>query len=246
MVDKADLVPMRELARQSGVPAPTIKHYIREGLLPGPKLRTGKTMAYYDPAMVPRIRAIKELQKRRYLPLDVIKEVLDGADPYRGDETLAALEQALAGMQPPERRTRTELEASGMPSEQLDFFVGLGLLAPEHDERGEEVFSGDDLALLRTLGAARRAGISPEMLPYTIVEPYMKAIQNLVRTELAMFREGLARTDAEELPELVASATQLSEQLVLLLRRKLLLPTLRDLLREREAEGDERPNAPME
>ena len=158
-VDKGDLVPMRELAARSGVPAPTIKHYIREGLLPGPKLRTGKTMAYYDPAMVPRIRAIKELQKRRYLPLDVIKEVLDGADPYRGDETLAALERALAGMQPPERRTRAELEASGMPAEQLDFFVGLGLLAPEQDDEGQDVFTGDDLALLRTLGAARRAGI---------------------------------------------------------------------------------------
>lgn len=235
-VDKSDLVPMRELAARSGVPAPTIKHYIREGLLPGPKLRTGKTMAYYDPAMVPRIRAIKELQKRRYLPLDVIKEVLDGADPYRGDETLAALERALAGMRAPERRTRAELEASGMPGDQLDFFVGLGLLAPERGDDGEEVFTGDDLALLRTLGAARRAGLSPEMLPHTIVEPYMAAMQNLVRTELEMFREGIARTDAEDLPELVASATRLSEQLVVLLRRKLLLPTLRQLVRERERE----------
>ena len=43
-----ELVKMAHLARRSGVPAPTIKHYIREGLLPGPDVRTSRNMAYYD------------------------------------------------------------------------------------------------------------------------------------------------------------------------------------------------------
>ena len=34
-----ELIKMSELARRSGVPAPTIKHYIREGLLAGPDVR---------------------------------------------------------------------------------------------------------------------------------------------------------------------------------------------------------------
>ena len=35
---QAELVKMAELSRRSSVPAPTIKHYIREGLLPGPEV----------------------------------------------------------------------------------------------------------------------------------------------------------------------------------------------------------------
>ena len=47
---KADgeLIKMSELSKRSGVPGPTIKHYIREGLLPGPEVRTSRNMAYYD------------------------------------------------------------------------------------------------------------------------------------------------------------------------------------------------------
>ena len=78
-----DLIKMRELSRRSGVPAPTIKHYMRMELLPGPSMRTSKNMAWYDPALIPRIEAIKELQRSRFLPLDVIKQVLEGADEPR-------------------------------------------------------------------------------------------------------------------------------------------------------------------
>ena len=117
-----NLIRLSELARRSGVPTATIKHYVREGLLPGPALRTGRTMAYYDPALVGQVKAIKELQRKRFLPLPVIKEVLDGADPYRDEETLQALQAALAADVEHEERTRAELIAGGMDPEQLDFF----------------------------------------------------------------------------------------------------------------------------
>jgi DNA-binding transcriptional MerR regulator len=229
---------MAELAQQSGVPAATIKHYIREGLIPGPRLKTGRNMAYYDPALVSRIQAIKELQQTRFLPLRVIRDVLDGADPYRSEETREALESALEAMRPADRRTRRELLEGGMPAEQLDFFVSLGLVTPE-EVAGEESFAGDDLALLRTLGAARRAGISPELLPHTIMARYVEAIRELARAELAMFREGVAATGGEgDLGAIVGVAARLSEQLVILLRRKLLLPALRELSADSSAEGE--------
>ena len=63
----AALVKMADLARLSGVPAPTIKHYIREGLLPAPERRTSRNMAYYDARLAERVRAIKDLQAR-FLP----------------------------------------------------------------------------------------------------------------------------------------------------------------------------------
>ena len=84
-----NLLKMSELSRRCGVPAPTIKHYIREGLLPPPAVRTSRNMAYYDAGLVTRIKAIKELQRTRFLPLKVIKDMLDyGADS--GDEETIA------------------------------------------------------------------------------------------------------------------------------------------------------------
>lgn len=227
----ASLIRLSELAKRSGVPGATIKHYVREGLIPGPSLRTGRTMAYYDPALITRVKAIKELQQKRYLPLSVIRDVLDGADPYRSAETEEALASALSAKDTGERRTRSELIAAGMPEEELGFFESVGFVAAQRTDDGEPIYGGDDLALLRTLGAARRAGLSPEMLPHTIVGPYVAALRNLVRAELEMFREGmLNRPEGADVAEVVEAATTLSEQLVLQLRRKMLLPMLRELI----------------
>ena len=50
-----ELLKIGELAEQSGVPAATIRHYVREGLLPEP-VKTSRNMAYYPPEFVDRIR----------------------------------------------------------------------------------------------------------------------------------------------------------------------------------------------
>ncbi len=233
---------MSELARQSGVPAPTIKHYIREGLLPAPPLRTSRNMAYYDTALVPRIRAIKEAQRSRYLPLSVIRDALQGDTPLDAplDDALLAIERNLKAREPDVRRSRAELLASGMPAEELDFFVSLGAVTPLR-EGGADVFAGDDLVLLRTLAAARRAGISPAMLPHTILVSYVKAIAELVRVELELLRTGIVPRAGRDLGAIVDSAALLSERLVVLLRRKLLLPMLRELAAPAQPTGTERP-----
>lgn len=92
---------MSELAERSGISAPTIRHYIREGLLgDGDDIqRTSRNMAYYPPQLVERIQLIKRLQEERFMPLRVIKDVLD-AHPERVRVLLELedriLEQALA------------------------------------------------------------------------------------------------------------------------------------------------------
>src|SRR5687767_13985971 len=67
---------MAELAELSGVPGPTIKHYLREGLLSTAR-RTSRNMAYYDARLADRVRVIKELQAERFLPLRVIGDLLE-------------------------------------------------------------------------------------------------------------------------------------------------------------------------
>src|SRR5437764_3733108 len=87
-----EMLRMGELARASGVSAATIKHYLREGLLPEP-VKTSRNMAYYPAEFVDRIRMIKQLQEERYMPLRVIKDLLD-EDPDRA-KTLVELEDRI-------------------------------------------------------------------------------------------------------------------------------------------------------
>jgi DNA-binding transcriptional MerR regulator len=126
-----DLLRMGELAEASGVPAPTIKHYLREGLLPEP-VKTSRNMAYYPPEFVDRIKLIKQLQEERFMPLRAIKSVLD-EDPDRARALVELedriLDRALAG-----ERTRTSAaevrERYGVPREVLDRLEKLEVLSP--------------------------------------------------------------------------------------------------------------------
>ncbi len=221
-------VKMSVLARLSGVPAATIKHYVNAGLLPEPT-RTGRNMAYYDVSTVERVQRIKELQRTRFLPLKVIRDVLDGVADDDPDETVAAsIARVLSAGAESDRRSRAELERAGLPRKQLDWLLGAGLVRADDDG----TFSGDDLALLRLLGAARKAGLDPEMLPLEVLGDYAQALSGLVRAELQLFRRGVLPRAGDKLPELTEAATELSEKLVVLLRRKMLLPTLEALVRE--------------
>src|ERR671934_3013996 len=94
-----EMLRMGELAEASGVSAATIKHYLREGLLPEP-VKTSRNMAYYPADFVERIKLIKQLQEERFMPLKVIKGMLD-EDPERAKALIELedriLERALAG-----------------------------------------------------------------------------------------------------------------------------------------------------
>lgn len=236
-----DLVKMSVLARMSGVPAATIKHYVKEGLLPPPS-RTSRNMAYYDASFVPRIQRIKELQRTRFLPLKVIKRVLDESGLDSPEETMTvAIARVLEQAAPDDRRSAFELVRAGLPPAQLDFLVRLGAVSPVAGEGDARVFAGDDLEILRVLGAARAAGLTAEMLPFTIVGEYAEALSALVRAELRLFREGVLPRAGGELSELTEAATVLSERLVVLMRRKMLVPTLKALLAEESAKAGTKP-----
>ncbi len=229
------LLKISELAERSGVPTATIKHYVHEGLLPRPK-RTSRNMAYYDPAVVPRIIQIKDLQRTRFLPLKLIRRVLDELEPDSPSEIVSAtIGRVLAEATPREERTREEILAAGMPAEELELFRDTGLVRPLPKRRGQpERYAGEDLEILLVLASARRAGLSPSMLPPGILGEYMQALAALVRVELRMFTDGVLPQAGDRLGVLTEAATLLSERLVVLLRRRLLLPTLKTVVVEQE------------
>src|SRR5687768_10077798 len=68
-----------ELSRQSGVPVPTIKYYLREALLPPGEL-TSPNQASYGEAHLRRLRLIRALVDLGQVPIARVKEILEGLD----------------------------------------------------------------------------------------------------------------------------------------------------------------------
>lgn len=75
MEEARKAMTISELSSLSDIPLSTIKFYIRESLVPGPK-KTRGTRAYYDEAHLHRLRLIKKIQTEGNLPLSKVKEII--------------------------------------------------------------------------------------------------------------------------------------------------------------------------
>jgi DNA-binding transcriptional MerR regulator len=231
-VSENGLLKMKELAEASGVSAGTIKHYLREGLLPEP-VKTSRNMAYYPPEFVERIRLIKQLQEERFMPLRVIKSMLE-EDPERVRALVELedriLERALAGEQP--RVSAAELRRRyEVPPEVLDRLAELGILTPS--SRG---YGPRDVEIVEAIGRFRAGGYD-ERVGFTVYDTlrYKRALEELVKEEVQVLLERLAgEMDPDRAVELIAAGTEPLNDLIAALHQKLLVAELR---RVRAARG---------
>jgi DNA-binding transcriptional MerR regulator len=70
---------MAELSRRTGVPVPTIKYYLREGLLP-PGERTSPNQATYDEPHVRRLKVVRAMVEVGGMSIAAVRDVLDAVD----------------------------------------------------------------------------------------------------------------------------------------------------------------------
>ena len=227
-----------DLARETGVPVGTIKFYIREGLLPEPTVKTGRNMAYYDHSFVDRIRCIRELQQKRFLPLGVIRAILDGDTDVISPQEVATLlglegkfyEAVVHGPSaPPVPSSEVEVRY-GLAPDDVSHCVDLGLLEPIDRGSGDQ-FEGDDVLLLECLAAMRDAGFHDDLIPLKSALPmYVRALDDLASQELRVFSRGVSGKVGEaRLAELALAGVRMVEQLLVLVRRKRLLRALQGL-----------------
>lgn len=107
-----------ELSRESGVPIPTIKYYLREGLIPAGE-RTSPNQAQYDARHLRRLRLIRALIDVGGVPVAGIRELLDSIDAkgenlHRALGTATHATLAAADQGPPtpnQARAAAELDA---------------------------------------------------------------------------------------------------------------------------------------
>jgi DNA-binding transcriptional MerR regulator len=227
-----DLLRMGELAEASGVSAATIKHYLREGLLPEP-VKTSRNMAYYPAEFVERIRLIKQLQEERYMPLRVIKELLD-EDPERARNLIELGDRLLEHAREGEAQRVSAAEVRHryeMPQEVLDRLAELEVLTP--NERG---YSPSDVRIIAAISRFRAGGYD-ERIGFTVYDTlrYKSALADLVSEEVDVLMERLAgEMDADRAIELIEAGVEPLNELMAALRTKQLVA---ELERRRGSDG---------
>jgi len=225
---------MGELAEAAGVSAGTIKHYLREGLLPEP-VKTSRNMAWYPREFVERVQLIKQLQEERFLPLKVIKEVLAQGPGDGGAQRLRALieledrvlERALSGQDARGLSAREVNKRYGLPAEALDRLETLGVLTPRV-RNGSKRYGPDDVQIIEAVSRMRASGYS-EALGFTVYDTliYKRHLEQLVREEVEVMMERVAgEMDTEQAAELLEQAVEPMRDLVAALRAKLLVSEL--------------------
>jgi DNA-binding transcriptional MerR regulator len=220
------LLKMSELAERSGVSAGTIKHYLREGLLPEP-VRTSRNMAYYPEQFVERIRLIKRLQEERFMPLRLIRELM-AEDPERAARLIEIedriLERAIAAREGARTSRARVREAYDVPQNVLERLEQLAILSP--NARG---YDADDVEIIESISRFRAGGYE-EAIGFTVYDTlrYRQALEPLVEEEVRVLLERLAgEVEVDRAVEIIASGAEPLRDLIGALHSKLLLAALR-------------------
>jgi hypothetical protein len=182
-------------------------------------------MAYYPEDFVDRIRLIKQLQEERFMPLKLIKGVLD-KDPERAKRLVdledKVLERALEGegkrMSANEVRRRYD-----MPNEVLERLAELGVVSPS--SRG---YSVSDVRIVEAISRFRASGYD-ERIGFTVYDTlrYKSALDELVKEEIHVLMDRLAgEMDPDAAADLIASGAEPLHDLIGALHAKALVAEL--------------------
>ncbi|MEU9205298.1 MerR family transcriptional regulator [Streptomyces sp. NPDC048332] len=191
-----------ELSRRSGVPVPTIKFYVREGLLPAGRL-TSPNQASYGEGHERRLRLIRALLDVGGLPLAAIGEVLrvmeDPEQPLF--DVLGAAAKSIA----PSRGGGPGTELEDAREDVAELLKRKGWLCEAGSPGGE--------SLAEVLVALRRAGHGSFA---ELLDDYAAAAEEVARADIDYVGRRVAR---EDLVEGVVVGTVLGEAMFAALRR---------------------------
>ncbi|KAB8187546.1 MerR family transcriptional regulator [Nonomuraea phyllanthi] len=147
-----------ELSARSGVAIPTIKYYLREGLLPQGR-QTAATRAEYDESHLRRLRLIRSLLEVGRLPVASIKKVVEAVEDESlpVHQMLGTAHYALSPAVEPESGEDWRLARDQVDRLIADLGWNVTPQAPTRDE------------LAQTLVRMRQLGLSIDLAPYAEV-----------------------------------------------------------------------------
>lgn len=220
------MLRMRDLIRESGLPRETIHFYLAQGLLPPPH-KTGRNTALYDKEHLERLRGIRELRERQFLPLKAIKAILDGnARPGFTREQEAVLRSVRLGLgrwARPEAVRRISLQeaaASRVSREEIESLRSAGLIDIHGSGRTATV-SEEDAVVIETWARLRDIGFGPERgFKPSDLAPYSSAVETAVREVVPRVAAGFSKASADEASLAIERALPITNTLLAALLRK--------------------------
>ncbi|MGN9889456.1 MerR family transcriptional regulator [Micromonospora sp. L31] len=191
-----------ELSRQSGVAVPTIKYYLREGLLPPGEL-TSPNQASYDEHHLNRLRLIRAMIDLAQVPVARVRAVLEAldSDTLSLHERIGVVHRAIT---PSRQLTAGDSERTAAAVQVRELIQRRGW-AVEPDSPAIATLV-ETISVLRSLGQDHLVDL---------LDPYAEAVERFTELEVAAVA---SRTDPDQVAESVVIGTILGENLVASLR----------------------------
>ncbi|GAA1798630.1 MerR family transcriptional regulator [Luedemannella flava] len=193
-----------ELSRRSATSIPSIKYYLREGLIPGGRT-TGRNQADYDEAHVRRLRLIRALVDVGGLSIAAVRDVLAAVDnpDLPGHDLLGIAHHAVSPT--PARRDPDDPRWQAAREEVVTLIGERGWLVSPCSPALD--VAADAIAAMRALDQADLLSSLPT---------YVEAVERMAAWEVAAV---LARGEPARMVEGLVTGTILGEILIGALRR---------------------------
>ncbi|MEU1876009.1 MerR family transcriptional regulator [Streptosporangium sp. NPDC001559] len=190
-----------ELSRRSGVPIPTIKYYMREGLLP-PGERTSPNQAQYEETHLRRLKLARALVEVGGLSIAAARDVLTLMDSQMN--SLSALGKAQYALTT--RRDHVEDEAWAEASRQVEELIAKRewRVGPRNPAR---------LSLTEALATMHRLRQDDY---FALLGEYAETVGHLAELEITAI---MGRPDLDSMAEAVVIWTAIGDAVVSSLRR---------------------------
>jgi DNA-binding transcriptional MerR regulator len=202
LFSRLPVMRMAELSQRTAVPVPTIKYYLREGLVPRGEL-TSRNQASYDERHERRIRLVRALIDVGGLSIATTRELLAQLDNPDAD-TDNLLGRTMLTLNP--ARERVDDEARSEAETRVRELVRGRGWKVDNDDPAYEVLV-DLVAAMRALG-------EDDLLE--ILDTYAEAAEKIAAVDLAVVAR---RKDVESIIDGAVVGTVLGGSMLLALRR---------------------------
>lgn len=234
-ISTKNMMRMKQLTAKTGATKATVQFYVNEGLIPKP-VKTHANMAYYDESHVNAIRLVKELQAKRFLPLSVIKRVMEGEKGEMSVDEIRTLVEIDGKLftniqENPTLKPLNVNELSkraGVSLEDIRVMERLEILTP--NRKGNHTLYGEiDIRIVECFGKLRKAGFTPDLgIDASRMKLYWDFMKMLVVEELDLFASITAgKVPAQKLPAMVEDAAAIASNLMGLFHKKIIVETAR-------------------
>jgi DNA-binding transcriptional MerR regulator len=215
-----------ELCEQSGVPLPTIKFYIREGLLPAGR-RTAKNQADYSEEHLERLMLVRALRDDAGLPIATIANALRAADGAKKEFVGVAIDAL-------QRPTSAVVDERSREFERaLDDVMKLARTMEWDVDR--------DAVAVRDVARAWTTALRSFPLDTNALEPYAEAAQQIAECEIPDTWAPEAAPNASL--RYAVLGTVLFEPIILGFRRMANASRARSVERRAKAQRPDRPRS---